>query len=60
MGNLRVGEVIHITSDDVRTWDQTAAADPGWGAGLLGGKAHLMAFDNLDAVMDKLAAAWSI
>jgi len=116
-----VGEAIHITSDDVLTWNQIAqalaaalgvtarlvhvpsdaiaAADPEWGAGLLGDKAHSMVFDNaklrsivpgwhavipfeqgarqivewyladparqvsnanLDAVMDKLAAAWTV
>jgi nucleoside-diphosphate-sugar epimerase len=116
-----IGEAIHITSDDVLTWNQVAealaaalgvttrlvhvpsdaiaAADPGWGAGLLGDKAHSMVFDNaklrslvpgwqavipfeqgareivewyladparqvtdasLDAVMDKLAAAWTV
>jgi nucleoside-diphosphate-sugar epimerase len=63
-----VGDVFHITSDDVLTWDQIAralaaalgvearivhvpsdaiaAADPDWGAGLLGDKAHSMIFDN--------------
>ena len=116
-----LGEAIHITSDDVLTWNQIAetlaaalgvtarlvhvpsdaiaAADPDWGAGLLGDKAHSMVFDNaklraivpgwqavipfeqgarqivewyladparqvtdqaLDAVMDKLAAAWPL
>jgi nucleoside-diphosphate-sugar epimerase len=116
-----LGEAIHITSDDVLTWNQIAealaaalgvtprlvhvpsdaitAADPEWGAGLLGDKAHSMVFDNaklrsivpgwravipfergarqivdwyladparqvtdaaLDAVMDKLAAAWTL
>jgi nucleoside-diphosphate-sugar epimerase len=116
-----LGEAIHITSDDVLTWNQIAvslaaalgvtprlvhvpsdaiaAADPEWGAGLLGDKAHSMVFDNaklrgivpgwravipfeqgarqivdwyladparqvtdaaLDAVMDKLAAAWTV
>jgi nucleoside-diphosphate-sugar epimerase len=116
-----VGEAIHITSDDVLTWNQIAdalaaalgvtarivhvpsdaiaAADPEWGAGLLGDKAHSLTFDNtkiralvpgwravipfergareiadwyladparqvtdarLDAVMDKLAATWSL
>jgi len=116
-----LGEAIHITSDDVLTWNQIAvslaaalgvaarlvhvpsdaiaAADPDWGAGLLGDKAHSMVFDNaklrgivpgwravipfeqgarqiaewylaepsrqitnqaLDAVMDKLAAAWTL
>jgi nucleoside-diphosphate-sugar epimerase len=116
-----LGEAIHITSDDVLTWNQIAgslaaalgvaarlvhvpsdaiaAADPDWGAGLLGDKAHSMVFDNaklrgivpgwravipfeqgarqiadwylaeptrqitdqaLDAVMDKLATAWSL
>ena len=115
-----LGEAIHITSDDVLTWNQIAetlaaalgvtahlvhvpsdaiaAEDPDWGASLLGDKAHSMVFDNaklrgivpgwravipfergarqiadwyladparqvtdqaLDAVMDKLAAAWS-
>ena len=85
--------LVHVPSDAI------AAADPDWGAGLLGDKAHSMVFDNakvralvpgwhavipfeqgareiadwhradparqvtdaaLDAVMDKLAAAWSI
>jgi nucleoside-diphosphate-sugar epimerase len=116
-----LGDAIHITSDDVLTWNQIAqtmaaalgvtarvvhvpsdaiaAAEPEWGAGLLGDKAHSMVFDNtkirslvpgwravipfergareiadwyladparqvadagLDAVMDKLAAAWSL
>jgi nucleoside-diphosphate-sugar epimerase len=116
-----LGEAIHITSDDVLTWNQIAealaaalgvtarlvhvpsdaiaAADADWGAGLLGDKAHSMVFDNtklrgivpgwravipfeqgarqiaawyladparqvtdraLDAVMDKLAAAWPL
>ena len=116
-----LGEAIHITSDDVLTWNQIAealaaplgvtarlvhvpsdaiaAAGPDWGAGLLGDKAHSMVFDNaklrsivpgwhavipfeqgarqivewylanparqvsnanLDAVMDKLAAAWAV
>jgi nucleoside-diphosphate-sugar epimerase len=63
-----VGDVFHITSDDVLTWNQIAAAlaaaagltarivhvpsdaiaaaDPEWGAGLLGDKAHSMVFDN--------------
>src|SRR5919202_2735170 len=63
-----LGEAVHITSDDVLTWDQVAhalaaalgvephlvhvtsdaiaAADPAWGAGLLGDKAHSMVFDN--------------
>jgi nucleoside-diphosphate-sugar epimerase len=63
-----VGDVFHITSDDVLTWNQIAeslaaaagvephivhvpsdaiaAADPEWGAGLLGDKAHSMIFDN--------------
>jgi nucleoside-diphosphate-sugar epimerase len=84
--------IVHVPSDAI------AAADPEWGAGLLGDKAHSMLFDNtkirrlvpgwravipfergareiadwyladparqvtdqaLDAVMDKLAAAWS-
>src|SRR5580692_5550290 len=85
--------LVHVPSDAI------AAADPDWGAGLLGDKAHSMVFDNtklrgivpgwravipfeqgarqiaawyladparqvtdqaLDAVMDKLAAAWSL
>ena len=84
--------LVHVPSDAI------AAADPDWGAGLLGDKAHSMVFDNaklrsivpgwravipfeqgareiaewyladparqvtdtaLDAVMDKLAAAWT-
>jgi nucleoside-diphosphate-sugar epimerase len=122
LGHRRtLGEAVHITSDDVLTWNQIAeslaaalgvaarlvhvpsdaiaAADPDWGAGLLGDKAHSMVFDNtklrgivpgwravipfeqgarqivewyladparqvtdqaLDAVMDKLATAWSL
>ena len=86
-------QVVHVPSDVI------AVADPDWGAGLLGDKAHSMVFDNakvrsvvpgwravipfeqgareiadwyladaarqvtdehLDAVMDKLAAAWTI
>ena len=63
-----IGEAIHITSDEVLTWnqiaetlaqaagveasivhipsDRIAAYDAGWGAGLLGDKAHSMVFDN--------------
>jgi nucleoside-diphosphate-sugar epimerase len=63
-----LGEAFHITSDDVLTWNQIAAAlaaaagtsadlvhvpsdviaaaDPDWGASLLGDKAHSMVFDN--------------
>ena len=63
-----LGEAFHITSDDVLTWNQIAAAlaaglgvsanvvhvpsdaiaaaDPEWGAGLLGDKSHSMVFDN--------------
>ncbi|MBE1488646.1 SDR family oxidoreductase [Plantactinospora soyae] len=63
-----VGDVFHITSDEVLTWNQIAetlaaaagtsarivhvpsdaiaAADPNWGAALLGDKAHSMVFDN--------------
>ena len=63
-----IGDVFHITSDDVLTWDQIAhtlaaalgvsadvvhvpsdaiaAADPEWGAGLLGDKSHSLVFDN--------------
>jgi nucleoside-diphosphate-sugar epimerase len=33
-------ELVHVPSDAI------AAADPGWGAGLLGDKAHTMIFDN--------------
>jgi len=32
--------IVHVPSDAI------AAADPGWGAGLLGDKAHSMIFDN--------------
>jgi len=69
LGHSRtVGDVFHITSDDVLTWDQIAqaladaagtradivhvpsdviaAADAGWGASLLGDKAHSLVFDN--------------
>jgi len=63
-----IGDVFHITSDDVLTWDQIAhtlaaalgvsadivhvpsdaiaAADPEWGASLLGDKSHSLVFDN--------------
>jgi nucleoside-diphosphate-sugar epimerase len=63
-----VGRAVHITSDEVLTWDAItwtlaealgveprivhvpsdaiAAADAGWGASLLGDKAHSMVFDN--------------
>lgn len=63
-----LGEAIHITSDEVLTWNQIfeivadaagvvphivhipseriAAYDAGWGASLLGDKAHSMVFDN--------------
>lgn len=63
-----LGDAIHITSDEVLTWNQIfeivadaagvvpnivhipseriAAYDAGWGAGLLGDKAHSMVFDN--------------
>ncbi|GIG91622.1 hypothetical protein Pen02_65580 [Plantactinospora endophytica] len=63
-----IGDVFHITSDEVLTWNQIAdtlaaaagvtarivhvpsaaiaAADPEWGAALLGDKAHSMVFDN--------------
>lgn len=63
-----IGEVFHITSDELLTWNQIyeimaaaagtsadivhipsdliAAYDEGWGAGLLGDKAHSMVFDN--------------
>ncbi len=69
LGQYRTaGDVFHITSDDVLTWDQIAhalaraagvearivhvpadaiaAADPEWGAGVLGDKSHSMVFDN--------------
>jgi nucleoside-diphosphate-sugar epimerase len=69
LGHQRtLGEAIHITSDDVLTWNQIAetlaaalgvtahlvhvpsdaiaTADPGWGAVLLGDKAHSLVFDN--------------
>jgi nucleoside-diphosphate-sugar epimerase len=73
-----IGEAIHITSDDVLTWNQIAealaaalevtarlvhvpsdaiaAADPEWGAGLLGDKAHSMVFDN--AKLRSLVPGW--
>ena len=73
-----LGEAIHITSDDVLTWNQIAealaaalgvtarlvhvpsdaiaAADPDWGAGLLGDKAHSMVFDN--AKLRSLVPGW--
>jgi nucleoside-diphosphate-sugar epimerase len=73
-----LGEAIHITSDDVLTWNQIAealaaalgvtarlvhvpsdaiaAADPDWGAGLLGDKAHSMVFDN--AKVRRLVPGW--
>ena len=63
-----IGEAVHITSDEVLTWDgiartfaaamgveprlvhvpsdAIAAADPAWGASLLGDKAHSVIFDN--------------
>src|SRR6266568_2198383 len=73
-----LGEAIHITSDDVLTWNQIAealaaalgvtarlvhvpsdaiaVADPEWGAGLLGDKAHSMVFDN--AKLRGLVPGW--
>src|ERR1700750_32173 len=73
-----LGEAIHITSDDVLTWNQIAetlaaalgvtarlvhvpsdaiaAADPEWGAGLLGDKAHSMVFDN--AKLRSIVPGW--
>jgi hypothetical protein len=33
-------DIVHVPSDEI------AAADPEWGAGLLGGKAHSLVFDN--------------
>ena len=73
-----IGEAVHITSDDVLTWNQIAqalaaslgvtarlvhvpsdaiaAADPAWGAGLLGDKAHSMVFDN--AKLRSLVPGW--
>jgi nucleoside-diphosphate-sugar epimerase len=79
LGHSRtLGEAIHITSDDVLTWNQIAevlaaalgvtarvvhvpsdaiaAADPEWGAGLLGDKAHSMIFDN--AKVRSLVPGW--
>lgn len=69
LGNVHaIGDAIHITSDEVLTWNQIAeiladamgvqadivhipseviaSYDAGWGAGLLGDKAHSMIFDN--------------
>jgi nucleoside-diphosphate-sugar epimerase len=73
-----LGEAIHITSDDVLTWNQIAqalaaplgvtarlvhvpsdaiaAADPDWGAGLLGDKGHSMIFDN--AKLRSIVPGW--
>jgi nucleoside-diphosphate-sugar epimerase len=73
-----IGEAVHITSDDVLTWNQIAealaaalgvtarlvhvpsdaiaAADPVWGAGLIGDKAHSMVFDN--AKLRGLVPGW--
>jgi len=73
-----IGEAIHITTDDVLTWNQIAealaaalgvtarlvhvpsdaiaAADPEWGAGLLGDKAHSLVFDN--AKVRSLVPGW--
>jgi nucleoside-diphosphate-sugar epimerase len=79
LGQPRVlGEAVHITSDEVLTWNQIAetlaaalgvtarvlhvpsdaiaAADPQWGAGLLGDKAHSMVFDN--AKVRSLVPSW--
>jgi len=66
--NHAIGEVFHITSDELLTWNQIfelvaraagreadivhipsdwiVRADAGWGASLLGDKAHSMIFDN--------------
>src|ERR1035438_8132959 len=74
-----LGEAVHITSDDVLSWNQIAetlaaalgvqarlvhvpsdaiaAADPGWGAGLLGDKAHSMVFDN--AKLRSIVPGWN-
>jgi nucleoside-diphosphate-sugar epimerase len=46
-----IGDSFHITSDETLTWNQiagilAAAADPEWGASLLGDKAHPLVFDN--------------
>ncbi len=73
-----LGDAIHITSDDVLTWNQIAqalaaalgvtarlvhvpseviaAADPRWGASLLGDKSHSMVFDN--AKVRALVPGW--
>jgi nucleoside-diphosphate-sugar epimerase len=79
LGHSRtLGEAIHITSDDVLTWNQIAevlagalgvtarlvhvpsdaiaAADPEWGASLLGDKSHSMIFDN--AKVRSLVPGW--
>jgi nucleoside-diphosphate-sugar epimerase len=79
LGHTRtLGEAIHITSDDVLTWNQIAetlaaafrvtaqvvhvpsdaiaAADPEWGARLLGDKANSMIFDN--AKVRSLVPGW--
>jgi nucleoside-diphosphate-sugar epimerase len=79
LGHARtLGEAIHITSDDVLTWnyiadalaaalgvtarlvhvpsDAIAVAEPEWGAGLLGDKAHSMIFDN--AKVRRLVPGW--
>src|ERR1700678_185929 len=43
--------VVHVPSDAI------AAADPGWGAGLLGDKAHSMVFDN--AKLRSVVPGWN-
>ncbi len=42
--------LVHVPSDAI------AAADPAWGAGLLGDKAHSMVFDN--AKLRSLVPGW--
>jgi hypothetical protein len=44
--------LVHVPSDAI------AAADPEWGAGLLGDPARQVTDASLHAVMDKLAAPW--
>jgi nucleoside-diphosphate-sugar epimerase len=43
-------KIVHVPSDVI------AAADPGWGAGLLGDKAHSMVFDN--SKIRQIAPGW--
>ncbi|HSZ43144.1 MAG TPA: NAD-dependent epimerase/dehydratase family protein [Trebonia sp.] len=43
-------DIVHVPSDVI------AAADPGWGAGLIGDKAHSMVFDN--SKIRQIAPGW--